>query len=62
MLVCLTSARRPRYREDVTRALALPKGGIVQFRYGENIVDPSTKERICGGSMAGETVVVCFIH
>jgi hypothetical protein len=46
----------------VTRALALPKGGIVQFRYGENIVDPSTKERICGGSMAGETVVVCFIH
>lgn len=62
MLVCLTSGKRPRYREDVTRALALPRGGVVQFRYGEDIVEEETRRRISAGTAKGDKVVICFIY
>ena len=33
MLLCLSSAAMPRYKQDILRALAMPAGARLQFRY-----------------------------
>jgi hypothetical protein len=39
--LCLSSGSRPRYRRDIARALALPTGTRIQFRYARKWIDPS---------------------
>lgn len=41
MLILLSSGARKRYRDDVLRCLAAPKGSLVQFRYHKELVQDS---------------------
>ena len=41
MHICLSSGARPRYREDIVRALAMPEGTHLAFRYDQKWVDPN---------------------
>src|SRR6266478_8670615 len=36
MFLCLSSGASPRYRQDVLRALSMPHGSLLQFRYHRN--------------------------
>jgi len=38
MFVCLSSGSSARYREDILRALAMPVGSRLQFRYDQKWV------------------------
>jgi hypothetical protein len=40
MLLCLSSGARPRYREDIIRAISMPFGALLQFRYKKDLVEP----------------------
>ncbi len=44
MFLCLSSGSSPRYREDVLRALSMPWGSVLQFRYLKNYVAPGVLE------------------
>src|SRR5829696_1218112 len=46
MFICLSSGSRPRYRRDIGRALALPAGTWIQFRYAREWIDPSIIARL----------------
>lgn len=46
MFVCLSSGASIRYRQDILRALALPKGSVLQFRYDRKWVAKSILDRI----------------
>jgi hypothetical protein len=39
MLVLLSSGATRRYRDDIIRVLALPKGAELQFRYDRRYID-----------------------
>lgn len=60
MLIMLSSCKRKRYRDDVLRCLAAPKGGKIQFRYSKKIVsdpiwdDPRKYE--------GQSGLVCSVN
>jgi hypothetical protein len=40
MFLCLSSGSSPRYREDVLRALSMPWGSVLQFRYDKKWIAP----------------------
>jgi hypothetical protein len=44
--LCLSSGSRPRYRRDIARALSLPTGMRIQFRYARKWIDPSILSQI----------------
>jgi hypothetical protein len=45
MLMLLSSCKRKRYRDDILRCLAAPKGTRVQFRYTQDIIEESIWEK-----------------
>lgn len=60
MYLCLSSGSRPRYRRDISRALALPRGAQLQFRYRrrwiaapilESLDDPKRRKKLRGASV-----------
>jgi hypothetical protein len=58
MYVLLSSAYRPRYREDILRCLAAPIGATIQFRYDLKWVHQEIKDDT--GNVSGEGLV-CFV-
>jgi len=46
MHLCLSSGSRPRYKRDIVRALALPRGAQLQFRYRRQLIAPSILESL----------------
>jgi hypothetical protein len=50
MYVCLSSGALPRYREDILRALAMPAGSHLQFRYHVDIVASAIREPLKQGA------------
>jgi hypothetical protein len=60
MFICLSSGARPRYRQDILRAIAMPSGMRLQFRYTNNIVAPKIIDRIHTGSVKGEKALIAY--
>jgi len=58
MIILLSSAHRPRYREDILRCLAAPIGTRLQFRYDIKHVQQNLADNV--DSIAGDALV-CFI-
>ena len=61
MFICLSSGARPRYREDVLRALAMPEGSSVQFRYDLKWVAPVIRDRLSGKDGKGTSCLIAYI-
>jgi hypothetical protein len=59
MLVLLSSGARARYLDDVLRALALPEGAELQFRYDEAWISENVKV-LLEDKIEGKKAVVCF--
>jgi hypothetical protein len=56
MLILLSSALRPRYKDDILRCLAAPLGTRLRFRYEDRLIEPSLQD----GKRIGEAIV-CFL-
>jgi len=61
MYVCLSSASRVRYLEDVARSVSMPPGAIIRFRYATKIVDPKVLAVASTGKLNGQTALICFL-
>ncbi len=61
MLIFLSSGDIERYRQDVLRALALPMGSALQFRYDTKWIGVKTMEEIRGGRLVGQDLIVAYI-
>jgi hypothetical protein len=60
MPLLLSSGARPRYRDDILRALALPQGLDLQFRYDRELVADALVEQARQGRLVGQTGVICY--
>lgn len=60
-LLLLSSGARPRYLEDVVRALALPQGGTIQFRYETKIVSPHVAYLVEEGKLKGQRCYLTYL-
>jgi hypothetical protein len=56
MFLLLSSAARPRYREDILRCVAAPVGGTIQFRYQKRWIACDSMK-----SLNGKDGLVCFM-
>jgi hypothetical protein len=61
MLLCLSSAAMPRYKQDILRALAMPAGARLQFRYNLRWVAQALHERIRSNSLKGHEACIAYI-
>jgi hypothetical protein len=59
-IALISSNARQQYFADCLRALMLPRGMVLHFRYRTKYVDPSLLSKITAGSIAGHGVVVCY--
>jgi len=57
----LSSGRRPRYRDDIIRALALPKGGRLQFRYRKKYVPAAGFHALSKNKLRGAEALVAYL-
>lgn len=56
MFLLLSSAARPRYRDDILRCIAAPVGGTIQFRYQKKWIACDSLK-----SLNGKDGLVCFV-
>jgi hypothetical protein len=61
MLLLFSSGARPRYRDDIVRALALPRGAELQFRYERAIVSDSLLARFQGNELRDENGLISYL-
>ena len=54
-----SSGRRQRYLEDIFRALALPEGAEIRFRYREDLLSESAGRRFLEAS--GSIAYICYL-
>ncbi len=57
MLICLSSGYRKRYLEDVVRAMAMPAGSSLQFRYEENLISEETRDAL----LTNQTICIAYL-
>src|SRR5438477_10287636 len=61
MFVCLSSGASPRYRQDILRALAMPHGASLQFRYQSKWIAPSATEKIKNAKVGNTPALIAYI-
>lgn len=61
MFICLSSAASPRYRQDVLRAIAMPRGSQLQFRYDSKWIDPKVQSQLSRMEVSGEPSLISYI-
>jgi hypothetical protein len=60
--LCLSSGASPRYRNDIRRALSMPSGTQLQFRYDRKWISHSILASIDAGDAGiGETVIIAYL-
>jgi len=61
LLILLSSGARRRYRDDIVRALAHPKGTELRFRYGKAYVADAVLADRQQGGLAGQEALICHL-
>jgi len=61
MLLCLSSGYRPRYRHDVLRAISMPEGTHLQFRYESSLIPEGLRQRVKSNDFAGSEVCIAYL-
>jgi hypothetical protein len=60
-LLLLSSDDRTRYAEDIQTAIALPEGGIIQFRYRMRWISPELQDEVRANRVNGRPAVLGFV-
>src|SRR5690348_6327914 len=61
MYLCMSSGTNPRYRQDVLRALAMPPGADLQFRYRLRWLSPNTQAALGTIGNAKPRALIAYI-
>lgn len=61
MFICLSSGASPRYREDVLRALAMPTGAAVQFRYDLKHLAHAVQNAVHEKKAEGQPALIVYV-
>ena len=61
MFICLSSGSRPQYRDDVFRALALPAGAAIQFRYDKRYLTQATSTDVQNKAAANQPALIVYV-
>jgi hypothetical protein len=61
-IICLSSGSRVRYRDDIVRALALPRGARLRFRYDEVYVAKATLQLAQEQPDKPPKCLLCFVE
>jgi hypothetical protein len=61
MFICLSSGARPRYRQDIIRAIAMPEGSKLQFRYRLDLVAQRVKQMIENGTYKNNKALIAYL-
>ncbi|EQB62880.1 MAG: hypothetical protein RBG1_1C00001G0459 [candidate division Zixibacteria bacterium RBG-1] len=64
MFLCLSSGASQRYRQDILRALAMPEGALLQFRYDSKRVSPKildSLEKNSKGKIVHKKCLIAYI-
>ncbi len=61
MFICLSSGATPRYRQDVLRAIAIPRGGTLQFRYAQKYITEDVKAKMRDGTCRGAKALIAYV-
>lgn len=60
-IVCLSSGLTPQYRLDILRALALPSGMSIQFRYSKSLIAENLRDDLSSNRLAGAVVLLAHV-
>jgi hypothetical protein len=61
VLLCLSSGARPRYLDDIERALALPAQADITFRYDKRHITSDTLRELENGTALDTDVVIAYV-
>lgn len=61
MLLLLSSAAAPRYKQDIIRALAMPVGAPLQFRYKFKWIDQGLHDLVKANRLRGRQACIAYI-
>jgi len=61
MFICLSSGASRRYRQDILRAIAMPKGSQLQFRYDSTWIAPKIRDLLSKGNVSGIASLIAYI-
>lgn len=61
MHICLSSGSRPQYAHDVLRAIALPQGATLQFRYRLEWLSEDVRKELGEKSCSGQEALIAYI-
>jgi hypothetical protein len=59
--LCLSSGASKQYKDDIVRAMAMPSGARLQFRYRAQWVADRIKTRIAAGDTPPDTAIIGYI-
>jgi hypothetical protein len=61
MFILLSSGASPRYRQDILRAIAIPKGGRLQFRYDSKWIEAKVRDLLSKNGARGTPALIVYI-
>lgn len=61
MYICLSSGASARYRQDVLRAIAMPEGSRLQFRYDLKWIAHPIQCQLSAGDVSGTPCLIAYI-
>jgi hypothetical protein len=61
MFIFLSSGARPRYRQDILRAIAMPKGAHLQFRYDSKWIAAGVRDLLSNKGVKGTPSLIAHI-
>lgn len=61
MFICLSSGASRRYRQDILRAIAMPKGSQIQFRYDSKWIAPKILDILSKKNAGSITSLIAYI-
>lgn len=61
MFICLSSGASRRYRQDILRAIAMPKESQIQFRYDSKWIAPKIRELLSKENARGIPSLIAYI-
>lgn len=61
MFICLSSGASPRYRQDILRAIAMPKGARLQFRYDSKWIEQPVKDLLDTNQVRNSPALIAYI-
>lgn len=62
VLLCLSSSAMPRYRQDILRALSMPAGARLQFRYTLSLLASGVRDRVKDNGLVGQDACLAYIE